>query len=276
MPELIENKILDLFSLVKQSGDVGVEIEIEGGDNPYPTPPVGWSVLSDGSLRGFSAEYVFKAPLPIKNVKSALDKLYSVISSSSATPKYSFRAGVHVHINCQELTLKQVRNFALLYYTFENVFTNWCGSDRVGNYFCLRATDAEEVLNRVAQILQQKKYTHTWLNKISSEDIRYAGLNWTSLPKFGSLEFRTLATDPTKMGFNKINTWAEVLIHLREKSKEFSSPEEMLERFSILSPENFSKDVLGEYHDLFKTDPSFKENMWVGIRTAQDLILFME
>ncbi len=109
------SRILDLFRLSPVDGDVGVEIEVEA---KYPLPQVNtpvWSTHTDGSLRDYALEYVTK-PIKIKDVPSAIQFLKTAIEPSA--PKRSVRAGVHVHVNCQQITNEDLIKYIALYVLF--------------------------------------------------------------------------------------------------------------------------------------------------------------
>lgn len=265
-------KIIEVLSgaLMPTEGDVGIEIEAEASDgsNYFPTkglPPI-WSATSDGSLRGIAIEYVMKKPCKIDEVGKHLNDLQSAVEANNTHIKYSFRAGTHVHVNCQDLTPQQVVIFAALYYTVENLLVDWCGDDRVGNLFCLRVRDAEAVIPMVGNAFKQRKY-----GRLADNNLRYASLNFCALVKYGSLEFRAMATEPN---FDRIAKWAEVLYHLKIKSKEFDSIQTILEHFSMTDPQSWSKELLGDFYKEVKDQDAFDQKVWEGIRYAQDLMFY--
>lgn len=262
--------VQQIFGLPAKSGDVGIEIEAEARNcNPFPTHdlPVGWNPTHDNSLRGISIEYVLNQPVKIDKVEDRIMSLQEAIKNNGTKVTYTYRAGVHVHINCQKLTMKQVLVFAALYYSIEEVLVEWCGSDRVGNFFCLRARDAEGVLDYVGSVYGNgQNPTH-----LANDAIRYAALNFCALPKYGSLEFRSLATTPD---FEDIVKWATLLYNLREKSKEFESIPSILERFSMASPTEWLQEVLGDFYEDIKGQKDLELKVWEGIRFAQDLLFF--
>lgn len=269
MPIENEKTVRQILGFLKTNGDVGVEIECEANDGPYfPSHdlPVPWVATHDGSLRGVSVEYVMSKPLSTNKVGPALKELSEEITRTGTNFKYSFRAGVHVHINCQELTPQQVLIFACLYYSLEDVLVEWCGEDRIGNLFCLRLRDAEGLLPYVGDCFKKNK-----LANLGSNRIRYASLNYCSLVKFGSLEFRAMATT---RDFSKIDTWAKILMRLKEESLKFGSIHSILEKFSMSSPEQWCEEILGPHYEEVKEQKDIDFKVWGGIRLAQDLLFY--
>ena len=124
-------KIIEMYPLRETDGEVGIEVEVEGQNLGFVERSNTWNVVGDGSLRGESAEYILRQPVHRKDIHEALAELQELIRH--ATIRTSDRAGVHVHINCQQLTFMQVINFASLYLIFEDILIKFCGEAREGN-----------------------------------------------------------------------------------------------------------------------------------------------
>lgn len=227
--------MLEIFNPKKQSGEVGIEIEMEGERLPV-RPPVGWSATRDGSLRGESLEYVLTKPVTRANVVGRLTTLWDFFAECHSTLAPSDRCGVHVHINCQNFTFKQVMNFGFLYLVLEDLLVKWCGEDREGNLFALRAKDAEYLVQALVDAQQVGSFAD-----LQSNLFRYASINFSSLGKYGSVEFRPLRT-PDKPA--RIATWAEMLLAIKDASQVFESPKNIIEGLSGQGSENFVIEVL--------------------------------
>lgn len=107
-------KVYMLLNKPRKAGLLGVEVEVETLKGELPRihdDLAAWNVTHDGSLRGESAEYVFKEPL-------------------------GPRASVHVHVNVLEMTKQQLDNFLYSYLLLEDVLMSFCGEGREGNRFC--------------------------------------------------------------------------------------------------------------------------------------------
>lgn len=244
------------------SGDIGIEIEVEGFALPFLEKY--WRNEEDGSLQGpESREYVLKKPMTLKEVRSALDHLDSEYKRSSTTVNDTVRAGVHVHINCQQLTMTQLYNFMTIYLILEGVLVKWCGDSRCGNVFCLRASDAEWILTQIRQAAGHRKFFDTF----HSDNLRYASMNLKALGDYGSLEFRAMRGT---RDLDLIYIWAETLLGLREFAKTFNNPAEIIERFSIQSPNKFMEDALSGNFAVFSRADQEKM-LWSGVRNAQDI-----
>jgi hypothetical protein len=179
----------------------------------------------------------------------------------------SNRTSVHVHLNVQEFHLNRLTSLMALYYTVENVITEWCGEHRVGNLFCLRGSDAPAIINTLRRFI---KTNMQWQIR---EHHHYAALNANALHKFGSLEFRTLrgVTDP-----RIIKDWIGILRRLYDMSAEFPDPRIICQNFSAEGPLASSRSMMGEHSKIIRADVAWdndqiRASLTDGIRMAQDL-----
>lgn len=220
--------------------EVGIEVEMEGTNLPRRREHEikYWAITTDGSLRGEAYEYVLSQPIQRNEVQSALNSLWRKFNSVGSTLTPSDRCGVHVHINCQPLTIAQVFNMAILYFVMEDLLVKWCGEDREGNLFCLRSRDAEYLI----PALIKDKAHGTFTNVASHNAFRYAAINFSSLPKYGSLEFRALRT-PAEPG--PIQQFVNMLLALKDYSIKVNDPEEYLKAVSGQGAEEFVTSVFG-------------------------------
>lgn len=243
------------------SKDIGLEIEVEGRD--LPIPPAFWRCDRDGSLRGEeSMEYVLDAPMNLKGVNAALVHLKECYKANKTRVDESVRAGVHVHINCQHLTLTELYCFITLYLVLENILLKFCGKWREGNLFCLRCKDAEWLLYRLVQAAKTKRL----LECFHDDNMRYGSMNVKALGDYGSLEFRAMRS--TK-DFGAIEDWVTILYQLREAAKEFKSPVQIIEQVSQVGPKTFLSRCLGDYAGYFNVLPEVSDLLYEGVELAQ-------
>ena len=181
-------KLHEAMGVPLKKGLLGVEIECEGANLQIPSEQF-WNTEADGSLRGRfpseSAEYVLKGPQSVEFTKKALIHLNEI--QKDAQLKFSFRTSVHVHCNMQDATEDQILNTMYTYFLIENTLLRYCGDVRIGNRFCLRLGDAEELLVYIKHFII---HGFDGLRQIDENRVRYAALNMASLRKYGSLEFR--------------------------------------------------------------------------------------
>jgi len=276
----INLSIIGKFGLKVTKGDVGIEIEVEGNKFPKQDPDTGnkhklipseWSYHHDGSLRGKdNAEYILTKPLLFDEVPDAVVKLWKMFDEYGSVLDVSNRTSVHVHLNAQNFYLNRLCAFVALYMSVEDLLTEWCGSHRVGNLFCLRSKDAPAISQVLKEFLCGVK---TMRMSPFPDSFHYAGLNLAALTKFGSLEVRTMrgATTP-----EEVIRWVEVLRHIYDLSESFEDPRAICENFSGHDPYEYAKMVLGQHCDTIITETGFstdrlRGSLYEGIRIAQDL-----
>lgn len=254
-------KAFGLEHNVIRVGDVGVEIEVEGDNLPHPDKY--WRREADGSLRGESAEYVLTKPLTLAQLTIALKYLEKAYKDNGSVIHDSVRAGVHVHVNVQKLTIVELFNFITLYLVLEELLVQYCGPTRVGNLFCLRACDADYLIDRLKHALRRGHF-----RTLVDDNLRYASMNVKSLGSYGSLEFRAMRSTTD---FNVLHTWASVLVRLREAAKGFADPTDIINGFSEGEAEGFLDRTLGEYADIFRQYGDVAGCLTRGMRIAQDV-----
>lgn len=257
-------KMLDAlaqFNPVQEKlGDVGIEVEMEG--DGLPTRGIrGWTTKPEGSLRGEAAEYVLSEPCIEEEVDPLLTRLWDTFRLKRAVLHPSNRCSVHVHINVQRMTEVQVFNFITLYLIAEDALVNWCGEGRVGNLFCLRARDAEFVIDS----LEETSVDGLW-HRLHTNDLRYAALNCKALGDFGSLEFRSLrGTDDPGI----IKTWVSILLRLREAALRYDFPNNILDGFSAGGEEAFCREVFGKHFEELFNYEGWRGDVRSGMRRCQ-------
>ncbi len=253
----------------QKTGKVGLEIEIEGANLPHEgqTPPP-WVYHADGSLRGQdNGEYVLNAPVEFDAVAGALDTLWGKFKELKSKFDDSNRTSVHVHLNCQEFHLNRLTSFMALYFTFEEILTQWCGEHRVGNLFCLRAKDAPAIITQV------KRFIRTDGRAQLQDHLHYSGLNTNALHKFGSLEVRSLrgVHDP-----KVILDWVSILRRLYDLSGDYEDPRDICAGYSGEGALVFFDSILGPVGPMIRTeikwtDDRIRDSLHEGIRLAQDI-----
>lgn len=254
-------KVAQFASVEPVSGDVGIEIEVEAkGLPPNRNIPLFWAAKPDPSLRGESMEYILKEPMSIDGAKLAVGQLTSCFEKVGTKILPTYRAGVHVHVNVQDLTTTELVNYICLYLMFENSLINFCDPTRKGNHFCLRAKDASYLIDCIFEFVESGEKKH-----LDTEDIRYAAMNLNSLFRFGSVEFRALETP---RDFNKICVWASVLKTLRDSAKEFANPVKIMESFSAEIFSSWTKRVLKQDYDNF-SHLLDQDDMYSSMRDVQ-------
>ena len=241
----------------------GVELEMEGRGFRMSKNPTDWSSADDGSLRGAeNIEWVMRKPKKLEQAKADVSALYAALADNNAVITDSMRAGVHVHVNCSDLTIQQFWTFLALYHCLEIPLTDLLGEDRVGNLFCLRLIDAEMQAFVIMENLRKGKM-------VFQENIRYAASNLCALNRYGSLEFRAMQTPTTA---EPVLTWLDLLSSLREASLNYSTPVDVVTAFSADGEETVIRRVFGDHAHMLLNQAGIDAKVRKSIRTAQNWI----
>lgn len=253
-------KIRDLVRVKETIGLYGVEIEVEGKSLPNHFPHT-WRVEEDGSLKAEEAhEYVMTMPDSLEGVRRALDLMQLAYDECKSEVDESIRAGVHVHMNVQEWNMKDLMTFVMVYYILEDILMEWCGPNREGNLFCLRTRDAEYVLFRLIKTLRTQD-----IKLMNDEIIRYSSLNFCSMFRYGSIEFRGMRSTGD---LNTIFNWVKIIDDMATASRKFSSPVDVLASMSGEGGLSFFEAMLPNTHHLFNKE-TIEERVREAARRVQ-------
>lgn len=264
--QLLDMKPGDVFGrrkAVAKDGEVGIEIECEG-QNLLQDPARFWKGIPDNSLRGESIEYVLSKPISRDKVNEALNSLEGELKLKGSKINESYRTSVHVHLNAQPMTMRQVFNQICLYLIFEDILVELCGKERIGNVFCLRASDAEGLVDTIRKALKSGAF-----GGIASDAMRYAAINTKALVDHGSLEFRSFrgTVDP-----NLIEEWVNILLDIKDAAVKYDNPQDICRDFSAMGPEAFTQHVFRPINQkVILAAESFDKRLFEGVRIAQDI-----
>jgi hypothetical protein len=218
---------------------VGLECEIESVLDHGVANGLGWNITTDGSLRNNGFEYISK-PVTIGNAFSLFEKLHGSISLGSNDP-FSQRTSIHVHANCANMTLKQVKDTVQLYALYEEAFFLMCSPERRDNIHCTPLTE-------------------TYLPSIYGQSLggmvarwhKYTALNIKPISKQGTIEFRHM------QGHNDtllLNEWLVIISNLLSTAKQasldtyFLTEDKMRSNFISI----FGQSRLGNHYETVRT-----------------------
>lgn len=190
---------------------VGLEIEIEGcnvkfwEENPEtgrirPTSKLHglatevWQEHEDGSLRNGGREFTTRLGVTAGMVLPYLPIMHSLFEqgklTSSNANKFSFRCGLHLHVDVGQLTLEQLYKALLVSTAVEKLFFAISGNrDKDStSKFCLPAVDC---ISRLETLLT---YGHRqeWDQFVQElgQGHKYMGINFRAVASYNTLEFR--------------------------------------------------------------------------------------
>lgn len=258
----------------KKEGEIGLEIECEGMNLVQGMVDY-WLVHQDNSLRHVKEhppqEYVLREPLSRKDIPKALKYLKSKLAAAKSELVYSHRTSVHVHLNCQSLTIKEIYQIWCLYTIFEELLVEFSGPDRPGNLFCLSSKQAEYQVFTLQNAILTENF-----EEVFNDNLRYTSCNVASLGKFGSLEFRSMRGT---VDIGLIQTWIDLLCIIKDKALEYSDPQEIVKDFQSLNSEGFLKKIFGGREDIYeilRSYPDRHKKMWDGLRLMRDVAYAIE
>lgn len=256
--------IREFFGLAAapEGAEVGIEIEMEGRRLQFGGLRGKWKATQDGSLRGESVEWVLPQPIGRNSVSDRLSHLMKMARQNDAVFDPSDRCGVHVHVNVQDVAYDDLFKIVTTYLILEQMLVHWCGEDREGNLFCLRASDAEFLIQQIAVVRENRMP----FGAILTDELRYSAMNLTSLQKYGSLEFRAMRTPKDLM---QIETWVKTLLAIKDWSLAQPDTISIIEGMSGMGWIEFARRVLGDELLVEFRNPDMERQLVEGMRLAQ-------
>ncbi len=237
-------------------GDVGVEIEVETKTAMYDANiPCGWKPVREGSLRNNGIEFVMTKAFNIDVAKAKIKDMTACIEKHG--PIESRRTSVHVHMNVQEYSPKKIWAIITCMWLLEDLISEYAGVDRKGNLFCLRASDASNIIKLASSDVSAKNH-HKAFSYFGAENSKYCGLNLANILKFGTLENRLMR------GTNNpeaIIMWMNMLHHVKSKAVElFDSPIDVFDTFWVEGTKDWVKKLMpDDFMKFIETVPEWVE-----------------
>lgn len=260
--------------LLVSDAHVGIEIECQTGRSPLNQEALYtfWNNVPEGSIRGY--ELVLGNPSSGVGTINALNVLESSMPSDRFSDAFAETTSTHVHINCLDMTIPQMLNFIILSIMFEKVLYNYVEPHRNKNHFCLPITDAKDVLKRINTFITSYRARPSAARGhmerlFSQSSCKYAGINLSSLVRYGTLEFRM---HHGTCDFDAIVRWLNILLSIREYAVgEGREPTNILETKKEVGISTIFTEVLGTYSNILSYD-GVEADILDGIRHAQDIV----
>lgn len=263
--ERINRKLSDILCRnpvsKKENTFIGIEIENETKDNNFEFPDIrAWEFHNEGSLRYRGFEFVLSKPMDKLRVFKSLDNLFEGLKNCSMTN--SIRTSTHVHFDMSDYTYVELVNFVTVYWILEGVLSEFCGEFRKGNLFCLRSLDSSYLQQAIYRELSEDAPV---TSGIFQNSVRYASVNFASIPKFGSIEFRLMG------GVNRgsvVKKWVNILDQIRSFSLKFKDPEELLKYLIDVPAEGLLDRIFKETHSSILKESARNISIPNSIRTG--------
>lgn len=283
LPSLYDYTVSRTFGNSTPRGEIGLEIEVEGrnlpgvmnrnGEIPHILDKT-WTLHQDGSLRNLheedqAIEYVLSKPLGRGDFVAALAQFEDKWKAAGATSYNSYRTSVHVHLNVCDWSWRTVWSFLTTYFILEEALVSFADGGtkaRVGNKFCLRASDSDAIITTLSG-LGRRDFSAP---NLSDRDLKYGAVNVAALQRYGSLEFRSLrGTVDTGL----IQTWTNILLAIKDYSSKYDNPTDIITEFSEMTPMVWAERVLGPEFLGFlqQAQPNIEQTLVFGVRIAQEV-----
>lgn len=199
-------------------GFIGIEIELEAGDNEGSWPAVdGWELKPDGSLRD-GMEYVFDGP---QSGPTALASIRAVAEAmSDFNPDPTFRCSTHIHLDVRTLDWLQYQKLVLLYMIYEDVMFDHCQPYRRSSNFCIPFMANDWLSSRFGRGIIGSPSDALRFSHLTSWP-KYSALNLQTSSSFGTIEFRGQHALYTE---EDLVSMAQRMLHLKRFVLEDTSP----------------------------------------------------
>jgi len=221
---------------------LGIEIEVENvraSPGPFNPPLVFWNVTTDGSLRNNGAEFVSKI-LEAGQIEDALKDFY--VHWKQQGMQTNLRCGIHVHMNCLPFMVPDLAGIFTTYALLEPFLMSVCGDLREENIYCVPWYRSTLEADKAALLVRDPKERWPTLRAAVNQACKYAALNFATLAKFGTLEFRHA---PTWDSITPTLSWTQMLLRIMEYGVK-RNPTEILDAWHR-DPEAWYRLVLGKF-----------------------------
>ena len=207
-----------------------------------------WMFATDHSLRNSGIEFVSK-PLPRKSIRTQIDRMLEVAKLAECNPNK--RCGYHVHVNCTHLTWNELYCFVVYYTLLEPLLFKHFAPGREVSHFCVPTwtnialtenlyhdgqvlrtgipipwkSTAENgcTLTDMMKAVTASKYGPTRLEMLSTP--KYGAMNFNSLNRFGTLEFRQA---PSSLDPEFLEKWALLLLDIQAEAIKYNEPTDIM------------------------------------------------
>lgn len=237
----------------------GDKLVIDPNNGEYKTPSKFWSAKMDNSLRNFGMEFVLKKPHDLKGVELALEEFHQMFGGVDFIED-AVSTSVHVHVNVQQFTPRQLGVFITTWTLFENLFAEFAGETRRSNLFALPMRCAETNLETIVKMFTQIEKKIPSAIAIEPGSNKYAALNLSCMRTLGSLEIRLLRGTTNR---DVIYTWVSLLDRLVEYCCSFASdggtPIDILDMYRHSGTKTLLNDIFGGLSDALTNNTFYNQ-----------------
>lgn len=238
---------------------MGIEVEYERHQGEIPAFDY-WAWEHDNSLRNHGIEFISQ-PLTDAERPAALDELHEYLDGSGL--EAHARCGVHVHMNVQFWTWKQLFTFLSTYALVEPYLFNQYAPGREDNHFCVPLTLNERLVDGLATdaaALRSGRAVGLELLRCS----KYSALNLKPIQNLGTIEFRHLAGT---LDVAVVEEWCRGLQRMRDFAEGQEGPVEVVQQYEDLGIEHLLERLeihTCEIEEEWKEDAYFSASLLCG------------
>jgi hypothetical protein len=260
-------------SMFVSNSYVGLEIEMEAVSQSVTQGLRNWRQVSEQSVDGW--EIVLREPKCENQLYLAIEELRTISGNIDEVRTFTERTSNHVHIDVRDMTYIQLMNFLTLAVMFEPVLYKYVAPHRSSNHFCWSFLDCQNLITRITKV--NKVYLEgnpdavreEMTRQFSTNATKYSGINLSSIPNYGSLEFRM---HEGTINTNAITRWINILLSIKSYAMdEGRTPSNILETKQDVGIDSIFTAVLSQYRGILTYD-GVAEDILKGIRSAQDFV----
>jgi hypothetical protein len=259
--------VRSVFKSPQQSGQLGLELELEGENLITVGLPKQWVPKTEGSLHD-GYEYITAKPGALKNIREKVNELQLCFKNyNTRINSKAYRGSTHIHLNIQEESFHHVLGCLIVFTAIEPLFLRLCGPTRDGNLFCMSSYDTGDLfffMKNVVQTIASGTFS-AWPRRG-----KYASLNLETITQFGSLEFRCF---PTSIDPEEIYTWCNWVVSVMDVAKD-SRERSFSDILHVVldNPSTFASRIFGHHAwPALLTQDTLKELITMGCETAFEL-----
>ena len=218
-----------------------------------------WACTRDGSLRNMGYEFVSHILWPYK-VSRALDLVLPHVSRGV----FSWRAGIHVHVDAADLDDEQLRSMAKLYAMLEPVIFEWEGTNRDQSRFCVPWYTCNAGVRSMFEAVASSAGS---INDAFNRFGKYTALNMIPLCSLGTVEFRHMQTTEDK---ERIINYINLCLGIVQAGRDNV---DVLRLFSSSGTEAFIREIFGKHGEFLLQVPDLETLLWRGMDCANAICL---
>jgi len=218
-----------------------------------------WSVTHDNSMRNVGIEFVSTILYP-SDINPAMGLVWDAVMEGT----FSWRAGIHVHVDVRDLTYDQLRNVANVYSIIEPLLFAWEGNHRHESRFCVPWYTCPDSVTTMFTNVTDENSPHDIADSVNVFG-KYAALNLIPITGQGSIEFRHMQTCED---LSRVKSFISMCLSIVEQGKDTTDLARVLSQYGA---RYLLTERLGGHLSPLLDVPNYEELLWRGIDTSNAL-----